>query len=191
MDERRVQPHAGRIWWVFMLRGVFAALLGACALIWPTLTVELLVLFVGAYLIADGVMGLVVALRTSAPSARLLQPIVSLAVGLLLVLWPGESARGLFVVLGAGAIFLGISYVVGARRYGTGVMDRRLITTVGVVAALLGMILLVWPGVGVVTVSWIIAVAAMLVAAVLIFLGVRFKQPGVCIESTPPEDPRI
>ena len=50
--------HAGRVWWVFLLRGVLAAALGIFALIWPALTLQILVLFVGAYLIADGVMGL-------------------------------------------------------------------------------------------------------------------------------------
>ena len=190
MDERGVRPYTGQIWWLFMLRGVLAALLGACALIWPTLTVGVLVLIVGVYLIADGVTGLVVAWRAPAHSVRLLQPAVGLAVGLLLVLWPSQSARTLFVVLGAGAVFVGISYVVGARRLGIGTMDRRLITTVGVVASLLGVILLVWPGAGVVSVSWIIAVTALLMAVVQIFLGVRLKQLGVRIEATPPGDPK-
>jgi hypothetical protein len=33
----RVSGKLGDIWWAFMLRGVFAGLLGICALIWPTL----------------------------------------------------------------------------------------------------------------------------------------------------------
>jgi uncharacterized membrane protein HdeD (DUF308 family) len=107
---------------------VFAAVLGVFALIWPTLTLEILVLFVGAYLIADGVMGLVVALRRAAPSGRLLQPALSVVIGLLVVLWPSQSARTLFMVLGAGALFIGISYVIAARQYAVDAMGRRLMT---------------------------------------------------------------
>jgi uncharacterized membrane protein HdeD (DUF308 family) len=146
-------------------------------------------LFVGAYLIADGVMGLVVSFRRPGASGGPLQPVVSVVVGLVLVFWPSQSARTLFMVLGAGALFIGISYLVSARRYGTGEMDRQLLTTVGVIAALLGVILLVWPGAAVVTVSWILAVAALVVAAVLIFLGVRFKQSKARVEVIPPGGP--
>jgi uncharacterized membrane protein HdeD (DUF308 family) len=176
MDEWRERPLAGQIWWVFMLRGALAAALGIFALIWPTLTLKILVLFVGAYLIADGVMGLVVALRRGAPAGRLFLPVVSVVIGLVVVLWPSQSARTLFMLLGAGALFLGVSYVITARRYAVDAMDRQLMTTAGIVAAVLGMILILWPGVAVVTVSWIIATAALLAAAVMIFLGLRFRQ---------------
>jgi uncharacterized membrane protein HdeD (DUF308 family) len=189
MNEIREQPLTGQIWWVFMLRGVLAAALGISALIWPTLTLGILVLFVGAYLIADGVMGLVVSFRRPGASGGLLQPVVSALVGLVLVFWPSQSARTLFMVLGVGALFIGLSYLVMARRHGAGGMDRRLLTTVGVIAALLGVILLAWPGAAVVTVSWILAAAALVVAAVLIFLGVRFKQLKVRVEVNPPGGP--
>jgi uncharacterized membrane protein HdeD (DUF308 family) len=134
----------GQIWWIFILRGVLAAALGIFALIWPTLTLSILVLFVGAYLIADGVMGLVLASRRSASPGRLLLPVVSAVIGLLLVLWPSESARTLFVVLGAAALFIGISYIVTARRYGLDDMDRGLMSTAGAVAIVVGVVLIVW-----------------------------------------------
>ena len=189
MNKGRQQSLTGQIWWVFMLRGVLAAALGISALIWPTLTLEILVLFVGAYLIADGVMGLVVSFRRPGASCGLLQPVVSAVVGLVLVFWPSQSARTLFMVLGAGALFIGISYLVTARQYGVAGMDRRLMATVGIVAAALGVILLVWPGAAVVTVSWIIAAAALLMAVGFIFLGVRFKRLKARVEVIPPGGP--
>jgi uncharacterized membrane protein HdeD (DUF308 family) len=189
MSTPREHLPTGQIWWVFILRGVFAAVLGVFALIWPTLTLEILVLFVGAYLIADGVMGLVVALRRAAPSGRLLQPALSVAIGLLVVLWPSQSARTLFMILGAGALFIGISYVIAARQYAVDAMGRRLMTTGGIIAGVLGVILIVWPGAAVVTVSWIIAAAALLMAAVMIFLGVRLRQLRARVVVIPPDGP--
>ena len=187
MAARGETVHVGRVWWVFLLRGVLAAALGIFALIWPALTLQILVLFVGAYLIADGVMGLIAVFRRSARAGALLQPIVSLVIGLLLVVWPGESARTVFVVLGAAALFIGISYVATARRYAVDAMDRRLMTTAGVVAIVLGLILMIWPGAAVVTLSWIIAAAALLMAAVLMFIAVRLRQMRVQV--IPPGDP--
>ena len=189
MNDGRGRPVAGQIWWIFILRGVLAAALGIFALIWPTLTLSILVLFVGAYLIADGVMGLVLASRRSASPGRLLLPVVSAVIGLLLVLWPSESARTLFVVLGAAALFIGISYIVTARRYGLDDMDRGLMSTAGAVAIVVGVVLIVWPGAAVVTLSWVIAIAALLMAAVLFFLGMRFKQMQARLDAIPPRDP--
>ena len=189
MDASGETVHAGRVWWIFVLRGALAAGLGVFALIWPALTLQILVLIVGAYLIVDGVMGLVAAFRRLATGGALLQPVASLVIGLLLVIWPGESARTLFVVLGAAAIFIGISYVATARRYAVDAMDRRLMTTAGVVAVVLGLILIIWPGAAVVTLSWIIAAIALLMAVVLVFLGVRFRQLEAQVEAMPPRHP--
>jgi uncharacterized membrane protein HdeD (DUF308 family) len=36
--------------------------------------------------------------------------------------------------------------------------------------------LLIWPGTGVVAISWIIALAALMLAALLIFLALRLKR---------------
>lgn len=178
-DAWRGQTRKGQIWWVFILRGGLAATLGIFALLWPTLIVEILVLLVGTYLIADGVMSVVIALRRAAPAGRMLQPLVGALLGLLLVVWPGESARTLFVVMGAAALFMGISYLITARRFGVDAMDRGLMTGGGAVTAVLGVILIIWPGAAAVMFSWMIAAAALLMAAVLIFLGLRVRQPRV------------
>ena len=180
----------GQVWWIFMVRGVLAAAIGVFALFWPARALSILVLLVGAYLIADGVMGLILASRRSAFPGRFLQPAASAVIGLLLVLWPGESARTLFVVLGAAALFIGISYLVTARRFGFDAVDRRLMTTVGLVAAVLGVVLILWPGAMVVMLSWIIALGALAMAAVLLFLGVRLKQMPVRVDRIPPRPGR-
>jgi uncharacterized membrane protein HdeD (DUF308 family) len=189
MGEWREQLQSRQIWWIFMLRGVLAAGLGIFALFWPTLTLKIVVLLVGAYLIADGVMGLVMTLRRAVPSGRLLQPAVSVVIGLIVVLWPSQSVRTLFMVLGAGSLFMGISYVITARQHAADALDRQLMTTAGITAIVLGSILILWPSVAVVTTSWAIATAALLVAAAMIFLGVRFRQLGARERRIPPTGP--
>jgi uncharacterized membrane protein HdeD (DUF308 family) len=44
------------------------------------------------------------------------------------------------------------------------------------VVTVVGLVLLIWPGTGVVVISWIIALAALLFAALLIFLALRFQR---------------
>ena len=63
--QSRVSAKLGDIWWAFMLRGAFAGVLGIFALIWPTPTFTILTRMVGLYCLADGLSGLVGALRAS------------------------------------------------------------------------------------------------------------------------------
>jgi uncharacterized membrane protein HdeD (DUF308 family) len=46
----------------------------------------------------------------------------------------------------------------------------------GGAVAVIGLVLLIWPGTGVVAISWIIALAALMLAALLIFLALRLKR---------------
>ena len=171
-----VSAKLGDIWWAFMLRGVFAGVLGICALIWPTLSFTILTRLVGLYLLADGLPGLLGALRASASGTYLLQAIVSLVAGGVLLFLPSASARTLLMVFGGWALFTGVSHILAARRANVEDTDRGLMTTMGGAMAGVGLVLLIWPGTGVVAISWIIALVALLFAALLIFLALRLKR---------------
>jgi uncharacterized membrane protein HdeD (DUF308 family) len=174
--QRRVSDKLGDIWWAFMLRGVFAAVLGIFALIWPTPTFTILTSMIGLYCLADGLSGLMGALRASDRGAYLLQAVVSLVVGGVLLFWPNASARTLLMVFGGWALFTGVSNILAARRANVADADRGLMTTMGGAVAIAGVVLLIWPGTGVVAISWIIALAALMLAALLIFLALRLKR---------------
>jgi uncharacterized membrane protein HdeD (DUF308 family) len=155
---------------------VFAGVLGIFALIWPTPTFTILTRMVGLYCLADGVSGLVGALRASDRGTYLLQAVVSLAVGGVLVFWPSTSVRTLLTVFGGWALFTGVSQILAARRANVEDTDRGLMSTMGGAASVVGLVLMIWPGTGVVAISWIIALAALMLAALLIFLALRFKR---------------
>ena len=166
----------GDIWWAFMLRGVFAGVLGIFALIWPTPTFTILTRVIGLYCLADGLSGLVGALRASDRGTYLLQAVVSLVVGGFLLFWPSTSARTLLMVFGGWALFTGVSHILAARRANVEDGDGGLTTTMGGAVAVIGLVLLIWPGTGVVAISWIIALAALLLAALLIFVALHLKR---------------
>jgi uncharacterized membrane protein HdeD (DUF308 family) len=172
----RASSKLGDIWWAFMLRGVFAGVLGIFALIWPTPSFTILTRVTGLYFLADAMPGLVGALRAPASGTYLLQAVVSLVAGGVLLFLPSASARTLLMVLGGWALFTGIGHILAARRTTLEDNDRGLVSTTGRAAAAVGLVLLIWPGTGVVAISWIIALAALLLAALLIFLALRLKR---------------
>lgn len=174
--QSRLSGKLGDLWWAFMLRGVLAAALGLCALIWPSVSVAVLIALVGIYCLADGAAGLLGVWRASERGANLLQALLGLAVGAVLLFWPGSSIRTLLVVFGVWALFTGISQIVAARRDDLEGSERSVLTTIGGIAAAIGLILISWPGTGVVTISWLIAIVALLLAGLLIWLALFLKR---------------
>jgi uncharacterized membrane protein HdeD (DUF308 family) len=174
--QSRLSGKLGDLWWAFMLRGLLAAVLGLCALIWPNVSLAVLIALVGIYCLSDGVAGLLGVWRASERGSNLLQALLGVVVGAVLLFWPGASIRTLLVVFGVWALFTGISQIVAARRDDVKGGDRSLMTTIGGIAAAAGAILIVWPGTGVVAISWLIAIVALLLAALLIWLALRLKR---------------
>jgi uncharacterized membrane protein HdeD (DUF308 family) len=80
------------------------------------------------------------------------------------------------MVFGGWALFTGIGHILAARRANVEDTDRGLMTTMGGAVAVVGLVLLIWRGTGVVAISWIIALAALMLAALLIFLALRLKR---------------
>jgi uncharacterized membrane protein HdeD (DUF308 family) len=166
----------GEMWWSFMVRGVLAAALGLCALIWPSASLAILLRLVGIYCLLDGVTGLIGALRASERGAHLLQAILGLVVGVLLLFWPEGSVRTLLVIFGIWALLTGVSQIWAARQQEVEGGERRAMTTIGWVAVVVGLILIVWPGTGVVTIAWLIGIVALLLGVSLIWLALRLKR---------------
>jgi uncharacterized membrane protein HdeD (DUF308 family) len=184
----RVSGKLGDVWWAFMLRGVLAGMLGLFALFWPTASFTILERVVGLYCLADALSGLMGA-RGANGGANLPQIVVGLMVGGILLFWPGTSVRTLLMVFGAWALFTGVSQIVAARRANVDDTGRGLMTGIGTTVAVIGLVLLIWPGSGVVAISWFIAFAALLFAALLIFLALRLKRLQQRIDNLAPLRP--
>jgi uncharacterized membrane protein HdeD (DUF308 family) len=171
----RVSDKLGDMWWAFMVRGVLAAALGLCALIWPSASLAILLRLVGIYCLLDGLTGLIGAWRASERGAHLLQAILGLVAGVLLLFWPEGSVRTLLVIFGIWALVTGASQLWTARQQEAD-GERSAMTTIGWVAVAVGLILIVWPGTGVVTIAWLIGIVALLLGVSLIWLARRFKR---------------
>src|SRR5215213_7987966 len=74
-------------WWAVALRGVFAVLFGLIALAVPGTTILSLVLFFSAYMLVDGIFGIVAAVRAARQGERwgllVLEGILNIGVGVI------------------------------------------------------------------------------------------------------------
>jgi uncharacterized membrane protein HdeD (DUF308 family) len=98
-------------WWWGLLSGLASLAAGVIAFIWPSITAVALALLVGTWAVVTGVAEIVVAFRLRVAGRRIwwlgLAGALSVAAGILIVLWPAEGAIGLAVVLGVFALLYG------------------------------------------------------------------------------------
>jgi uncharacterized membrane protein HdeD (DUF308 family) len=169
------------IWWSFLLRGIAAIALGIFAIFWPDMSLRVLVFAVGLYCLADGAAGLVGWLRHPELRENVVQALIILCIGAVLVFWPAATLRTLLGLLGAAALVVGIGQILTARRLPPDEQERSAIMAIGVASVVIGLVLAFWPGSGVAVISWVIGIAVILIGALLIYLGTRFKRLGARI----------
>jgi uncharacterized membrane protein HdeD (DUF308 family) len=160
------------LWWAFLLRGIIAAALGIAALFWPTGSISLLLQLVGVLLILDGGLTLFGFGRRGAAGGIGLG---SILIGLVLLIWPEGTARFAFFLLGALSLITGLGSLLTWRRMPEWDPERVTTRNAGLVALLVGVLLIFWPGSGLVALGWAIALVALVAAAVMFWLTARFK----------------
>ncbi len=174
-----------RNWWALALRGLFALLFGLLAFIWPGLTLAVLVLLFGAYVLVDGIFAIVAAVNAPKGYARwwvlLLEGIVDVIVGLLTFLWPAMTALVLLYFIAAWAIITGVLEIVAALRLRKAIRNEWLLVLSGVLSILFGLALMLMPVAGALAVVWLIGAYAVLFGLLLLTLALRLRKWGTGI----------
>jgi uncharacterized membrane protein HdeD (DUF308 family) len=167
-------------WWAVALRGVLAILFGLIALVWPGLTLEVLVLFFGAYALVDGVFAIVTAFTKRAGHDRwwvlLLEGLVGIAAGIIIWVLPGLATLVLLYVIAFWAIVTGIIEIVAAIRLRREVQGEWLLVLSGIASVVFGALLLFFPAAGGLTIAWLIGIYAILFGAMFLGLSWRLRK---------------
>lgn len=166
----------GDLWWVFFVRGVLALALGLAALFWPTSSISLLLRIAGLVLVLDGAMTFFGMRRQPGQEGASASGIGSAVIGAALLLLPSLSAKLVFVLLGVWALFTGAGHLMTWWQMPKNDPERETSRNVSAMVLLIGIVLVFWPGSGLVGLGWIIAIVALLISALMFFLASRFKK---------------
>ncbi|NLH00173.1 MAG: HdeD family acid-resistance protein [Chloroflexi bacterium] len=166
-------------WWAIALRGVIAIIFGLLALIWPGLALLTLVLMFGAYVLVDGILSAIAGISAIGTDRRwwamMLVGAAGIIAGILTLFNPRITGIVLLTFIAAWAIVTGIFEIVAA------IQLRRVITNewaMGLSGALLivfGVLLLMFPGAGALSLTWLIATGAVLFGILMLILGFRLR----------------
>jgi uncharacterized membrane protein HdeD (DUF308 family) len=165
-------------WWAVALRGVFAVLFGLIALVVPGATILSLVLFFSAYMLVDGVFGIVAAVRAARQGERwgllILEGIANIVVGVIAFVWPGLTAIAFVLLLAAWSLISG-GLMLGAAFRLSQAHGRWWLALGGIVSIVFGVLLVMAPVVGAVVLTWWLGAYALVFGIALLVLAFKLR----------------
>lgn len=171
-----------KYWWVLAIRGVGAIAFGVLAIAWPGLTLALMVMFFGAYILFDGIIGIVdlISYRNTLENwwLLLLEGVLGVVIGLLTLLMPGITGYLLLMFVAAWAIAGGVLRIIAAIRLRDHIQGEWILAVGGALSILFGALLVLAPHAGIVSLAWIIGFWAIAFGVLFILLALRLRAAG-------------
>jgi uncharacterized membrane protein HdeD (DUF308 family) len=166
-------------WWAIALRGVFAILFGLIALFVPGATILSLVFLFSAYMLVDGVFGIVAGVRAASAGQRwgwfILEGLANIAIGVIAFLWPGLTVVAFVLMLAAWSLVTGIFMVVAAFKLNP-TYGRGWLVFSGIVSVLFGIALVIAPLIGAVVLTWWLGAYAVVFGIGLLILAFKLRS---------------
>ncbi len=168
-----------RNWWTLVLRGVFAIAFGFFAWFWPGVTLLALILTWAVFACFTGLLALAGALANDGEEPRwilLLEGGVSLTAGAVALFYPGFTAMLFLYLLAVWALVSGVVEIVAAWRLRNESRGEFWLGFAGWLSLVFGLLLILRPGAGVLTLMWLIAGYSVLFGIVLIAWGLHLRR---------------
>ncbi|MBX5450570.1 HdeD family acid-resistance protein [Thermogemmatispora sp.] len=175
MTGYQISRHA---WWILAVRGVAAILFGLAALIWPHLTLLVLIYLFGAYALVDGLVAVAVAVQERNVVGHwwilLIEGLAGILAGLVAFFWPGITALVLLALIAAWAILTGVIEIGAAVSFRRALGLEWTLIVGGIVSILLGIVLALSPAAGLLALVWLIGLYAIVFGVLLLIRAWQF-----------------
>lgn len=175
MNEQRLAKH----WWAILLRGIVAIIFAFLAIFATGFTLDLLLIFLGIYLLLDGLFSVIASLV--ATSSRnwwvlLLEGIISIAAGIVVFAWPSITLLVLIYLVAIWAIITGIFEFLASIVSSWTEGGKIFIGITGVISVILGIVIFIYPLFSIAAMVWLIGFYALIVGLSLIVFGIKLKS---------------
>jgi uncharacterized membrane protein HdeD (DUF308 family) len=167
-----------RNWWALVLRGILAILFGLTAFVWPGLTILSLTFVFGFYALMDGIFGLIAAWSNRSRErwwVLLLEGLLGIAAGVIAFMSPGLTALALLTVIAVWAILTGLLEIMAAIRLRQEIENEWWLGLGGLASIIFGVLLIIWPESGLITLTWIIGGYAIAFGLLMLMFGFRLR----------------
>jgi uncharacterized membrane protein HdeD (DUF308 family) len=167
-------------WWLFTLRGVLGILFGLVALIFPGPTILSLVIFFSAYMLVDGVFGIISAVRAIRRKEDrwgllIFEGLLNIAVGIAAFLWPGLTVIAFIWLIAAWAIVTGGLMTAAGFRLNID-HGRWWMVLGGLLSLAYGVLLIITPLIGAIVLTWWLGAYALVFGVALVIFSFKLRS---------------
>ena len=167
-------------WWLFTLRGVLGIIFGILALIFPGPTILSLVLLFSAYMLVDGIFGIVSAVRAIRRKEDrwgflIFEGLLDIATGAVAFLWPGLTVVAFVWLIAAWAIVSGGLMTAAGFRLNIEHGQWWLVLG-GLLSLAYGVLLIITPLIGAVVFTWWLGAYALVFGVALVIFSLKLRS---------------
>jgi uncharacterized membrane protein HdeD (DUF308 family) len=158
-----MQQLLGNVRTMFLFRGIAAILFGILTLVWPKLSLSVLVLLFGVFALISGITAVVAALRNREEQGwglLLFEGILGTLAGVVALVWPNITALAFLYLLAAWAIITGIMELVAPLAFPMRGGRAALMVLAGLASIVFGILIAAQPSSGLLAVVWLIGAYA-------------------------------
>ena len=180
-------PIIQRNWWVMALRGLFAVLFGLIALLAPRIALLAFIYVFAAYALVDGGFAIITSILERDLLYRwgwvLFEGILSILAGFIAFANPALTALVLLYIIAAWAVVTGIMEIVAAFAIREFVSREWVLALAGIVSVAFGMILFFSPGVGILSILWLVGIYGIVFGVLFIVRAFQLRSWASSITS--------
>ncbi|HTU68881.1 MAG TPA: HdeD family acid-resistance protein [Candidatus Baltobacteraceae bacterium] len=169
-----------RNWWALLIRGIIAVIFGLLAFFWPGATGFALVILFGAWAFVDGIFALISAIRAAEAHQRwiafAIEGVIGLIIAAIVFFHPLIAAIALYITIAVWAVLTGILEIVAAFQLRKMIPGEWLLILSGIVSVAFGVLLVIYPLIGVLTVIYLIGAYAILFGVLMIGFSFRLRS---------------
>jgi uncharacterized membrane protein HdeD (DUF308 family) len=157
-----------------------AIVFGLAMFIWPNLSLAVLIALFAAFALVDGAFALVAAVEAGKAQLRwwplAVVGLLSIAAGVIAIARPGLTAEALLYLIAAWALITGVFEFVAGIDLGMLVSDAWLLVLAGAFSVLFGVLLIVNPQAGILSILWLIGIYAIAAGVSLVVFSFRLRS---------------
>jgi uncharacterized membrane protein HdeD (DUF308 family) len=154
-----------RKWSSYLVQGLVALAFGIILWAWPAVTLGAFIVLFAVWAIVGGLIGAIVSLANRDEPGwqwRLLGGLITLAIGVVVLVWPEASVKTVLFLVAIYAIIMGLAEIVVGLTAGFNTGAKVLLVIVGLIAVFFGIFLLVDMKETIKAALWIVALFATL-----------------------------
>lgn len=167
-------------WWVQVLRGVVSLAFAAVAFLMPTFTFTVLVLALGAFLLADGLLaawaGLYLRNEDDDWWVATLEGLLGIGLGIAILASPEISAALLVTFIALWCLVTGAFEIILAIRIRHEIENEWQLMLAGGLSMLLGVLMMVQPRIGFISIAWLVGFYALFFGLLMLGLGWKLRR---------------